>query len=666
MDSQSRPVGYVPFTLEFADPQAQQRVTAAIYTLARTPLPDRAERARLEAVCAAVWSSVDPRAAVEAALRAQAEADAAPGDAVAKAWALMARCVTDLSPQQTVNRIENAKEILNIARERNVAELVPTAFFMLLGGLAEHGHSSALDAVLGGESRAAPSETENTRRHRAWFRCMRSTLDGQVDAAEILADEAHAVACDEGDADADSVKMGQLAIIRWFQGRYSELEAIVLQGRQVFHGDPIWAVALAWVWLQQGRRSAARGLIDVLPSLERFPRDRNWLAAVSILAVVAVQLDDLPLANAAKTEIEPYADRVATIGLGVTCWGVVARPLALVALANGDDVAAEGYYREAIELCARTGAHVWLAEAQSELAILLSQRASPEAHAEANALASEAVATARALHLHPVQESARQAWSATEFVRQEDVSHGETTPKTQVSIRVLGQFEVVAATGQIARWRSRKARELLKILVARRGRVIERESLMDLLWPGETPDRLSNRLAVALAAVRRALDPERAREPDAYIVVDSGHVRLRLEHVDIDAERFLHTVDTAMAMERTDPRRSRLLEQALEGYRGDPVADDPEAPWAEQLIREVRLAFFSASHTLGESAVQGGDHITRVEMYQSILALDQYDQRAHEGLIDALSELGAHGRAGDARRVYEQTLRELDLSSTEI
>lgn len=65
-------------------------------------------------------------------------------------------------------------------------------------------------------------------------------------------------------------------------------------------------------------------------------------------------------------------------------------------------------------------------------------------------------------------------------------------------------------------WQSRKARDLLKVLMCRRGRPIHREQLMELLWPDEDPKRTSNRLSVALSTVRAVLDPERAHPPDHY------------------------------------------------------------------------------------------------------------------------------------------------------
>jgi DNA-binding response OmpR family regulator len=89
-------------------------------------------------------------------------------------------------------------------------------------------------------------------------------------------------------------------------------------------------------------------------------------------------------------------------------------------------------------------------------------------------------------------------------------------PRDPVRIQALGGFRVVRAGEPVPvqEWQSRKARELLKVLVARRGHAVPREALMEALWPDEDPARLSNRLSVALSTVRTVLDPVRRYAPD--------------------------------------------------------------------------------------------------------------------------------------------------------
>lgn len=649
------------FSLDFSGRNAVDRAALAEQQLDALPTSAHSERARVLAVLAAARLIADPDRAGAAADESQRQATLA-GDEVATAWALLASCVVDLSPHALSERLSAAQEILRVARDRGVPELASTGFFLLLGGLTEQGSISQLDEEISptGMTISAFPWLE-AGRHVAWFRCVRATLDGQAELAEQLANEAYAIAQAEGDLDAEIVWVGQVAIVRWMQGRVSELEPAFLRGRQTYPGEPVWAVSLAWIWLRQGRLSAARGLIASLPPIESFPRDRNWLATVSILAAVVSELGERDIARAARDILLPFQHRLATIGLGVTCWGTVARPLALVERMLGNHAAAIANYRTAVDVSARIGAQAWLAEAQGELAALLATDSDGSESTEAITLASEAAATGRILQLHGVEDSAAAVLASLESDRDRDSDVRPAEQSGLPSVRVLGSFEVVSVDGDVAHWQSRKARELLKILVARRGAAIERETVMDLLWPGLAPQQVANRFAVAATTVRRALDPRATRPSNAYLETQGELVRLRIENIDVDAECFLVGVQTALADRNSASIRAERLVAALELYKGDALAEDAHALWAERLHREVQSAYFAASHALAETAGEGGDHLTRADVYRRILALDGFDQRAHEGLIDSLALLGAHGQAARAREDYANRMGELGI-----
>ena len=85
---------------------------------------------------------------------------------------------------------------------------------------------------------------------------------------------------------------------------------------------------------------------------------------------------------------------------------------------------------------------------------------------------------------------------------------GAPEPSAAVAIEALGRFRVLRAGAPVPRsaWRSRKARDLLKMLVARHGRPVSREALIEALWPEEDPVRCANRLSVALSTLRGVLD----------------------------------------------------------------------------------------------------------------------------------------------------------------
>ena len=69
------------------------------------------------------------------------------------------------------------------------------------------------------------------------------------------------------------------------------------------------------------------------------------------------------------------------------------------------------------------------------------------------------------------------------------------SPPPRWPSRRSGAFACCATGAPVPRsaWRSRKARDLLKMLVARHGRPVSRDALIEALWPEEDPARCANR-----------------------------------------------------------------------------------------------------------------------------------------------------------------------------
>lgn len=235
--------------------------------------------------------------------------------------------------------------------------------------------------------------------------------------------------------------------------------------------------------------------------------------------------------------------------------------------------------------------------------------------------------------------------------------------RSAATVSVLGGFSVavggVAAT--TAEWKSRKARELLKRLVARRGHPEPREALMEALWPAEDPARSSNRLSVALATVRSVLDPERRFPPEWYVVGGKDAVALDLAHLTVDAERFLAQAAAGLAhhRERRHGDALPLLEAAEQGYGGDFLEDDPSADWAATLREEARAAYVAVARALAEVADEHGDHDAAARYRLRILGRDPYDEAAHLGLVSALAAAPRHAEARRAYRAYVARMEEI-------
>ncbi|GLI00593.1 BTAD domain-containing putative transcriptional regulator [Phytohabitans aurantiacus] len=233
-----------------------------------------------------------------------------------------------------------------------------------------------------------------------------------------------------------------------------------------------------------------------------------------------------------------------------------------------------------------------------------------------------------------------------------------------VLVRALGRFEVYLDGQPIpsSAWQSRKARDLLRILVARHGRPVPRAELAELLWPDDDPDRTGHRLSVLLSIVRTVLNPRRAPAPaDQIIVADQGCVALDRGQLRVDVYDFLADVAHAVRLrEQGSPAEAHaILTAAVRSYGGDPFEDDPYAEWCGPLREEARAAYQRAVRALARWSRAAGDTEQAICHLLRLLDLDQYDERAHRDLVETLVGEGRHGEARRAYHRYAASMREI-------
>ncbi|MDO5676176.1 MAG: hypothetical protein Q4G35_01575 [Propionibacteriaceae bacterium] len=472
------------------------------------------------------------------------------GDPVARAYALAAWGMTRPGPEYTARRVEAANEILDIATRYDDTALVPVGYALLLTGLLEQGEIRSLDTELLERRAAAAARQDRPQENpAAWFRCLRLILDGDAEGAEQQAKALFDQSPQSGSV-AGALYTTQVGMIRWMQGRIDGAEEGFLRSRREYPEQLLWPASLAWLWLLQGRRTSGETLLKSLPPLDEIPRDRYWLSTMTVLAEIARISGTRENALHLRGLLLPYSAHLVPVGIGVSFWGTAARTLGLLEEQLGMLEEARTHLELAIEMSARIGALAWHAEAQIELAEFGIRH--DLADIPSYELLSEARTTSEARGFAALAQRAMH----------------------RPRIRVLGGFEVVSLCGRRAEWTSRKARELLKMLVAAHGVATSREVFMDVLWPGESPASLGNRFSVAVNVIRRALDPQRLRSTQHHVVTEGDAVRLAVDHLDIDLERFL-------ALARRPDGASRRAATKL--YRGAAFSEEPYTDWAVEV-----------------------------------------------------------------------------------
>lgn len=645
----TRPEPRAVFRFDLSGVQARTEALRCRATLAA--LGDGPSPARLACTAQLVAAELegDPDAALRAAdaVRELAEALGTPH---AEAYALAVRGLVDHAPDTVGARVGNARRIIAIAH-REAPELAAVGHFLLLTSLLEQGELRALDIELSPHGETVGRFPELlASRHAQWFRCLRAILDGRTAEAERLADAILAGIEAEGDVAGHSTWVAQLGTIRWMQGRIHEMEPLFLAARHAHPQQALWQLSLAWLWQSQGREEAARALLAEGVGLDALPRDRTLLATLTMLGELASRIGTVEEAEELRTRLLPHARQAAPVGLGLAFWGTVAHTLGLLAVRLGRTAEARLHFRTAIEVSARGGAQAWLVQAQLSLAEFeLTHGGDPSAATE---LARQAEATSEALGFPALLVGARMLLARVPHAADAHGVAGVMVPPAcdGARVRVLGVFEVDSCEGEPARWTSRKARELLKMLVARRGVAVARETLMHALWPDQAPEQLANRFAVALSTVRRALDPARRHPVQRFVVADGAALRLDTQELRVDVEEFL-------ASARGDDLDA--LRAAVELYTGDAFADEPYAEWASGLRHDAQTAFCAAAREVAEHDAASGDFVAASELFRRVLEIEPLDERVHRGLVTTLHALGARGQAREVESRWRRAQEEL-------
>lgn len=227
------------------------------------------------------------------------------------------------------------------------------------------------------------------------------------------------------------------------------------------------------------------------------------------------------------------------------------------------------------------------------------------------------------------------------------------TDGVRVTIRAFGRFAVFIDDRPVAAaaWQSRKARELLRILVARRGRPVPRLELCEWLWPDDDTGRTPHRLSVLLSIIRVVCGP-------GALAADATSAALDLTRLRIDVEDFLGDVAQGIRLrERGAAAQARsILVAAERSCVGDVFEDEPYADWAVALREEARGAYLRAVRMLADLGRADGDADQAAAYLRLLLAKDPFDEAAHRELVEVLVGECRHGEARRAFARYRKAM----------
>lgn len=243
--------------------------------------------------------------------------------------------------------------------------------------------------------------------------------------------------------------------------------------------------------------------------------------------------------------------------------------------------------------------------------------------------------------------------------------HRNGTPPLE--IRLLGTFELRIG-GRVVDLSSARprARALLRLLALNAGTLVHHETIEAALWPEAGREAASRNLHVAMATLRRILEPTAGRGSFQVLRREGDAYRLALpDAAEVDLVRF----DRALAAGRAardrgdDDGAMRWFQEALELYAGDVLPEDGPAEWVADRREVARLGAVEAAQRRAEILLRLGDPEGAAGAASAGLKIDRYHDPLWRLLIRARDDAGDQGAASRARSGYDRMLAELGVET---
>ena len=314
------------------------------------------------------------------------------------AAALQRKIFIPAGPNAPRERLRLADEMLELGEATGNREAVLRAHGYRLWQFLELADIPAVDRELTIYARLAD---ELRMPEHSWLtialRGMRTLLDGDIDAAERLANEARQAGQRAEQTVSEQFYGIQMTQIRSMQGRAGELLPAVRELAERFPGIPAWRGGVITLAARSGDvELAQRELVRFAgDDFSAIPRDVNWTAAMGLLGEAIALVGDVDRAERAYDELLPYEGLVIVVARAVGCNGPLDRVLGLLAQVLGRMKDAERHLGNALEIATRMGDRPGMALCALALAELLLARDEAGDRERALEMLSDVLATAR-------------------------------------------------------------------------------------------------------------------------------------------------------------------------------------------------------------------------------------------------------------------------------
>ena len=212
-----------------------------------------------------------------------------------------------------------------------------------------------------------------------------------------------------------------------------------------------------------------------------------------------------------------------------------------------------------------------------------------------------------------------------------------------MEFRILGPLEVVDEGRPVVLQRGKQL-ALLAYLLLHPNELVSADRLIDALWGERPPPTAAKILQNAVSQLRRVLGDDR-------LVTQAPGYRFRLEQGELDLHRF-----EQLAQEGRRKRDARVLRDALAIWRGEPLANLRDEPFAQNAARQLEETRLSVLEDRIDADLAAGRDVVLVPELEELIAREPLRERPYGQLMLALYR---DGRQADALETYQRARKVL-------
>ncbi len=230
----------------------------------------------------------------------------------------------------------------------------------------------------------------------------------------------------------------------------------------------------------------------------------------------------------------------------------------------------------------------------------------------------------------------------------------------EVRIQLLAGFSITIGERQISasQFRLRKSRNLIKLLALAPTHRLQRDQLLELLWPDQDPQTAANNFYQVIFVARQILEPSGA-DPDSQRYLPFHEAVLSLcpnLPVLIDVEEFKTAAKRAFHLQDR-----AAYQAALDHYPGDLLPEDRYEDWCREVRENLRQDHLRLLLGLGKLLEIQADYPAAIETLKLAVDSDALFEDAHAGLIRLYALTGQRQLALRQYQLLADTLeRELE------